>query len=267
MKNYLIISMLLCSQILLGQNKNPIVVGETVEIYSESLKETRTLNIYLPFDYQQKDTTSYAVVYLLDGGKEEDFLHIAGIIQFLSFPWIGILPPTILVGVANVDRKRDFTFPTTIRIDKEDFPTSGGSKKFIEFMKDELQPYIREEYRGINIQTIIGQSLGGLVAAEILLKFPDVFDKYIIVSPSLWWDQQSLLDIPLLTQVQEKSIFVAVGKEGEIMEGDAKSLYNKLSHNENVYFQFLESQNHGDALHLAVYSAFEKIFKKKQKVE
>lgn len=42
---------------------------------------------------------------------------------------IDAMPKSIVVGIANVDRKRDFTFPTTIKKDKEDFPTTGGSEK------------------------------------------------------------------------------------------------------------------------------------------
>ncbi len=55
---------------------------------------------------------------------------------------IRILPPSIVVGISNVDRKRDFTLPTTIQKDKEDFPTTGESAKFISFIEKELQPYI-----------------------------------------------------------------------------------------------------------------------------
>ena len=53
------------------------------------------------------------------------------------------------------------------------------------------------------------------------------------------------------------------------MERIAKELYDKLKllkkENTNLYFEFFEEQNHGDALHLAVYSAFEKIFNKEKR--
>lgn len=58
---------------------------------------------------------------------------------------------------------------------------------------------------------------------------------------------------------------IAVGKEGEVMERTARELYDKLKvleiENTKLYFKYFKKQEHGDALHLAVYSAFEKIFK------
>ena len=116
---------------------------------------------------------------------------------------------------------------------------------------------------------MIGQSLGGLLATEILFKKPELFDNYIIASPSLWWDDESLLKYTPTLYTSKKSIFISVGKEGQVMERTAKELYDKLellkNANTNLYFEFFEKQNHGDALHLAVYNAFEKIFKKDEK--
>ncbi|MEJ7680624.1 MAG: alpha/beta hydrolase-fold protein [Segetibacter sp.] len=90
------------------------VLGTIIEIGSKVLAEKRILNIYLPPGYNEKDTTKYPVIYLLDGSAEEDFIHIAGVVQIFKFPWVNVLPNSILVGIANVDRRRDFTFPTTI---------------------------------------------------------------------------------------------------------------------------------------------------------
>jgi predicted alpha/beta superfamily hydrolase len=247
-------------------SKEPITIGETITLHSKVLDEDRTLNIYLPQSYAADSTKTYPVIYLLDGSTDEDFIHISGIVQFGSFSWINMIPETIVVGISNIDRKRDFTYPTTIERDKKDFPTTGESEKFIRFIETELQPFINSEYRVNNIKTIIGQSLGGLLATEILFKNPDLFDNYIIVSPSLWWDNQSLLRLEAEDYSNEKSVYIAVGKEGDIMEQDAKALYDKLEStkkdNTKVYFQFLEQQDHGDTLHLAVYGAFEALFKK-----
>src|SRR6476620_1537899 len=108
-------------------NSKPFVLGTTVEIKSTVLNEQRTLNIYLPPGYAEKDSLRYPVIYLLDGSADEDFIHIAGLVQFLNFPWVNSVPNTIIVGIANVDRRRDLTFPTTIEKDKKDYPTTGSS--------------------------------------------------------------------------------------------------------------------------------------------
>jgi predicted alpha/beta superfamily hydrolase len=240
----------------------PFTIGESVEFYSTELEEKRTINVYLPASYPTDSTRKYNVIYLLDGSAEEDFIHISGLVQFGSYPWINMLPESIVIGISNVDRKHDFTFPTSIAKDKIDFPTSGGSENFMAFIEKELQPKVQEMYRTSSIKTIVGQSLGGLLATEILLKKPGLFDNYIIISPSLWWDDQSLLDFADVKISDEMSIFVGVGKEGKVMEKDAKALYKKLKkvNSSNLSFKFRKELDHGDALHLLVYDAFEKLF-------
>ncbi|MCH2193124.1 alpha/beta hydrolase-fold protein [Kordia sp.] len=78
------------------------------------------------------------------------------------------------------------------------------------------------------MKTIIGQSLGGLLATEILFKRPHLFDNYIIVSPSLWWDDEKILDFEMASYISTKSIYIAGGKDGEVMERIARELFAKL---------------------------------------
>lgn len=275
MKPFLLLLLLSTSSFIFGQEqaelitKTPFTIGETVSIQSKLLDEKRELNIYLPASYGADSTASYPVIYLLDGSADEDFIHIAGLVQFGSFSWINLVPESIVVGISNIDRKRDFTYPTKNKKDLEDFPTTGHSAAFIEFIGQELQPFIDSNYRTTSEKTIIGQSLGGLLATEILYKQPELFQHYLIVSPSLWWDDESLLDAELPAFESKKSVYVAVGKEGEIMERTAKALYEQLKkekcNKHAIYFDFLADKSHGDALHLAVYHAFEQIFKSEQK--
>ena len=141
------------------------------------------INVYLPASYHIDSTRKYNVIYLLDGSAEEDFIHISGLIQFGSYPSINMLPESIVVvGVSNVDRKHDFTFPSSIVEDKNEFPITGGSENFIFFIEMEFQPKVEAMYRTSSVKTIIGRSLGGLLATEILLKKPDLFDNYVIIS-------------------------------------------------------------------------------------
>ena len=244
--------------------RKPFSIGETLTFNSDILGEERKLNIYLPQGYDQNTDKSYPVIYLLDGSVDEDFIHIAGLVQFGSFSWINMLPESILVGIANVDRKRDFTYPSNVEQDNKDLPTSGGSKQFINFLENELQPLVNRTYRTQGPSTLIGQSLGGLLATEVLMKKPDLFEHYVIVGPSLWWGAESLLAYSPNPNGTNKSIFIAVGKEGQVMERTARQLEKKLKaahpYNKRIFFSFLEAQDHGDALHLAVYQAFEKLF-------
>lgn len=275
MNRHILISiLLLVTGMLYGQDipekisEKEFSIGKTINIKSIVLDENRELNIYLPKGYSSDSSKTYPVIYLLDGSRDEDFIHISGIVQFGSFSWINMIPESIVVGITNVDRKRDFTYPSQNKLDQKEFPTSGKSKKFISFLAEELQPFIDSTYRTSTVKTIIGQSLGGLLTTEILFKKPELFDNYIIVSPSLWWDDEKLLDRQLIPFRSNKSIYIAGGKEGEVMERTAKALYSKLDKskdgNFNLFYEFLEGKTHGDALHIAVYNAFEKIFKSKK---
>ena len=130
-------------------------IGKSIKMESTILDEIRDLNIYLPLNYSADSLKTYPVVYLLDGSKDEDFIHISGIVQFGSFSWINMVPESIVVGIGNVDRKRDFTSPSQNELDQKEFPTSGKSDKFIRFLQNEIQPYIDSDYRTNNIKTII----------------------------------------------------------------------------------------------------------------
>ena len=267
----------LVTQVISAQDTNdhakPFVLGTVEELSSKELSEKRILNIYLPEGYNQNDSTHYPVIYLLDGSADEDFIHIAGLVQFANFSWVNILPKSIVVGIANVDRKRDFTFPTTVEADKKDFPTTGSSAKFISFIEKELQPFIDRKYKTNPDKMLIGESLGGLLATEILFKKPQLFNRYIIVSPSLWWDKESLLSIQpkalSADTAKRTDVYIAVGKEGDIMENDAKQLNSILNKNNKnnllVNFQYFEKENHATIMHLAVYNAFESFTEMKKK--
>lgn len=253
----------------------PFVLGVIDEIQSKELSEIRILNIYLPEGYNQNDTIKYPVIYLLDGSADEDFIHIVGLVQFNSFEWINQVPKSIIVGIATVNRRRDYTFPTTIQADKKAYPTSGHSDKFISFIEKELQPFIETKYNTNNDKTIIGQSLGGLFATEVLLKRPILFNKYIIISPSLWWNNGSLLNqnSNLLTENfnQKTDIYIGVGKEGltpteipRVMEVDANLLTEKIkgakNNNVKVFFEYLPQENHATIMHQAVSNSFRLLY-------
>jgi predicted alpha/beta superfamily hydrolase len=274
MRKYLIVLSLFCYAAASSQAKaqaqpKPFVLGVVDEIQSKTLSEKRILNIYLPEGYNPKDTVKYPVVYLLDGSADEDFIHITGLYQFNSFEWINRVPKSIIVGIATVDRRRDFTFPTTIQEDIKQYPTTGHSDKFITFLATELQPYIEKKYRTGPSKTIIGQSLGGLVATEILFSNPGLFTQYIIVSPSLWWDNGSLLEndaARLETVATDVKIYIGVGKEGltptkipRIMVTDANLLAQKIKRKNNdrlkVYFDYLPQEDHATIMHQAVFNA------------
>ncbi len=244
--------------------RNELIVGFEMKFHSLTLGEERVLNVYLPEGYSESDTTNYPVIYLLDGSMNEDFIHMMGIVQFQSYSWINTIPPSIVVGIANIDRKHDFTFPTSIEKDKADFPTTGGSEKFIAFLEQEVKPMIQSNFRITKDATLVGQSLGGLLATEILMKKPQLFTYYLIVSPSLWWNNESLLSEKFEIGSNTK-VHVAVGNEGKVMVSDARNLVKTLkkslgSTQRNITFEYFKENNHADILHMAAYSGLKFLY-------
>jgi predicted alpha/beta superfamily hydrolase len=201
---------------------------------------------------------------------DEDFIHIVGLYQFNTFPWVARVAPSIIVGIANTDRKRDMTFRTNDTADRRRFPSAGHSDKFIGFLEKELQPFVRNRFKTNGVKTLIGESLAGLLATEILLKRPSMFNNYIIVSPSLWWDNGSLLKMPTAalqgTLPHKTAVYIGVGKEGltpgitpRVMEVDANMLADKIREVENkdvvVHFDYLPDEDHATIMHQAVFNA------------
>lgn len=263
---FLILSLVSLTSILSAQ-KAPFVLGQIDTLHSTILGENRVLNIYLPPGYSPDSVATYPVIYLLDGGADEDFIHIAGLVQFSSFPWVEHLPPSILVGIANVNRRRDFTYPAVAGYQLPDFAAAykntyrvaGGSAKFMDFIEQELQSYVDQQYKTNGQKMLIGQSLAGLFAVEVLLKKPQLFNDYVIMSPSLWWDNESLLTQSPVAPLPDTRVYLAVGKEGKRMVTDAKKLVQLLKAaypNGKVLFEYLPREDHGTILHPAVGNAF-----------
>jgi predicted alpha/beta superfamily hydrolase len=246
----------------------PFSIGTTHTFQSAVLNEERKLNVYLPASYHPDSAKSYPVIYLLDGSGDEDFIHVAGLVQFLTFPWIDLMPESIVVGIANVDRRRDFTSPSDNEQDNIDLPTNGGAGAFTRFLREEVQPLIEATYPTIDDKSLIGQSLGGLFATEILFIEPSLFDHYYIVSPSLWWNDESLLGANPINLDVVKSVHVAVGAEGDLMERMARELHVKLMGRKpetlELSFSYFPERVHGDVLHAALLEAFERRYGKEK---
>jgi predicted alpha/beta superfamily hydrolase len=122
----------------------------------------------------------------------------------------------IVVAIPNTDRTRDLT-PTHVHEEFGDttwVKTSGGGENFTRFIKEELMPYVDEHYPTSPYRTLIGHSLGGLFAINTLVNHPEMFDNYLSIDPSLWWDDEKLSskanEVLGDPRYSGKSLFVAV---------------------------------------------------------
>jgi len=169
----------------------PVPPHESFTVESGGLKETRRINVYLPPGYDAAAAVRYPVLYMPDGGVQEDFPHIAATVD--AGIRAGEMRPMIVVGIENTERRRDVTGPTEVEEDRKIAPRVGGSAAFRGFIRDELMPEVRRRYRVADETAIIGESLAGLFIVETFFLEPQMFDSYIALSPSLWWNHEELV--------------------------------------------------------------------------
>lgn len=166
--------------------ETPIVIGTSYALASSIYGGAREINVWLPPGYEDADT-AYPVLYLLDGGVTfQDFHHISGIAQLGTVN--GTTRDVIVVGIASADRRNELALPTEDPELIARYPTQGQSDRFRRFIAEDVQPFIEGRFRTAGETALIGESLGGLFVVETFLKEPQMFDAYVAVSPSLWWD-------------------------------------------------------------------------------
>jgi predicted alpha/beta superfamily hydrolase len=212
----LFISFLFLSSARSQNTDNKIVIGKIDSLYSKVIGEERKIWVYVPdggnnaiFSQQH-----YLVVYLMDG--DAHFYSVMGMIQQLSeVNGNTVCPEMIVVGIPNTDRSRDLT-PTNVASGGPFNFTgnSGGGEKFTSFIEKELIPHIDSLYPTTPYRMLIGHSLGGLMVVNTLINHTDLFDDYLAIDPSLWWDNQKLLkqakDVLHQKRFDNKTLFLAV---------------------------------------------------------
>lgn len=174
-------------------------IGSTDSIWSPTLKEQRPYLVYTPPSY--RDTTispaRYPVLYLLDG--DAHFHSVSGLVQILGTGVNGTyaVPEMIVVAIPNTNRMRDLS-PTrpALGLDGKPWPNpegTGGMPAFLAFIQKELIPHIDSVYRTHPYRVFVGHSLGGITTINALYTMPEVFNAYVAIDPSLWWDSSILL--------------------------------------------------------------------------
>ncbi len=202
----------------------PITVGVSISLTSETLGEERSIRVYTPPGYDQSDER-YPVLYLLDG--EYSFHFTIGIIDFLSK--IHHIPEMLVVGIVNVDRTRDYT-PEPGEKERARFPRSGGADAFTAFVKQELVPFIDTNYRTEPYRILSGHSLGGLFTVRALLTTGDLFGAFIAGSPSLYWNDQAVIQLAemSLDNTFDRTLFFSMGDERDEMVNGTNALSETL---------------------------------------
>ncbi len=186
---------------------------------SRVLGEARRINVQTPPQYELDGRLRHPVLYMPDGGLEEDFPHVAATID--AAIRAGDIEAMILVGIENTERRRDLTGPTTVASDRTIAPRVGGSAAFRAFIADELMPEVERRYRTSARRAIVGESLAGLFVLETLFVRPDLFDTYVALSPSLWWNEGALVKgaasrLDAWPRGRERTLYVATASDDDI---------------------------------------------------
>lgn len=160
---------------------------EARSMKSNFVDQEYKIYVNFPRNYENSNTT-YPAVYFLDGDLV--FGMAADAYRFLEIR--DEVPKLIIFGIAygaftwqeDNHRSRDLT-PTTMA----ESPGSGGALNFLKFIQNELIPFVNSNYK-VNPEdcAIVGGSLGGLFTLYVLFHQPELFNRYAIVSPSMWWD-------------------------------------------------------------------------------
>ena len=226
-----------------AQAQEDIIIGKRFSLHSDVLNEDRHCIISLPDSYDAEDAQHYPVMILLDGYTH--FKTTAATVHFMSSASNRNrdMPEMIVVAIENVDRERDFTHTKiqTVRVN-----TMGGGPNFLNFIEQELIPYVDAHYRTEPSRILVGHSLGGLLAVNAYRDPNSMFDGYIAVDPSIWWEEALIRE--KVAEVQpssfEKRIYIATANQGPANQQKNKIRHDKL-------FALLQEKA-GDDLHMKV---------------
>lgn len=197
-----------------AQDNSPFITGFEETISSKILGQERKVWIHIPNSNggnKFKDRGHYPVIYLLDGS--ENFNTIVSITEHMSES--SLCPPMIIIGILHSNRESELTIGT----DKGSPGVVGDGETFMNFVEKELIPYIDATYPTTTYKTFIGHSLGGLTVMNTFLHNPNLFNSYVSLEGSLWWNNEKFVKEAktiLLTQnYKGKTLFMALANRLE----------------------------------------------------
>ncbi|MCF0040382.1 alpha/beta hydrolase [Dyadobacter fanqingshengii] len=249
--------------------------SEVVTIHSRLLNEERKVYVHCPKVDSADANKRFPVIYVMDG--DNHFALLAQYVDYLSRPDVLAMPKTIVIGIPNTKRTRDLTPTNSLlnyegKADSSTYTDSGGNEKFLQFIETELIPMIDKNYKTAPYKIFAGHSFGGLSALNCLLNHSDLFDAYIAISPSLWWDKEYLLRMTeeklKSGSALDKTFFYSDGNEGgsnsffhkNLLKLDAIIAKKKLKEFDYLYKHY-PTETHMTEPIVAYFDALRFIFK------
>ncbi|MBQ4848349.1 alpha/beta hydrolase [Pseudoalteromonas sp. MMG005] len=247
-------------QLVKAQDRNTFEIprSNVIEIQDPDSGRVYPLFIKLPRSYNKREDKSYPVIYLTDAWYS--FQIVSGATRFPMNT--GKMKEAIIVGISYSkgskgpsSRIRDYTHTE----DSSWKFQTGKAKEHISFIEKSVFPFIEKNYRVNESRTFVGNSLGGLLGAYILFTKADMFNNYVLGSPSVWFKDNDILKIKTDPNLNKHKVFIAVGANETIqldspkhdMVKGAKELELKLSGesfpNTKVKLLTIQGANHETA--------------------
>jgi predicted alpha/beta superfamily hydrolase len=232
---------------------------ERIEQFSSKfLAKKRDIIVYLPGIYAKRPDKHFPVLYLEDGQNLFDpntsfikgvYWHVGETADRVMAQ--GLVQPLIIVGVYNTDKRLNEYTPS------RDKKLGGGrADRYGRMLVEELKPLIESKYRtlaGPEYTGLGGSSLGGLLTVYLGVKYPQVFGKLAVLSPSVWWNKRAILDYVANAKVQSNArIWLDVGtKEDTSTVANVTALRDVLlskgwQDGSSLHFQVFEGAQHNE---------------------
>lgn len=204
-KNYFTLLFALSFLTSFGQEIN---IGKRDTIFSKILNQERAFSVYLPPSYHANENQNFPVLYILDG--DYNYRYVSGLLE-LEGAISERIPEMILVAISGKDTE---TYRYNSKPNIKGIEDKGNASEVAEFMAQELIPYVNANYKTNEFKILSGHSIGGLFVINTALHHPQLFDRYIAISPALWWEGNAINQVAE-SQIDdhfETQVYISLGK-------------------------------------------------------
>ncbi len=217
---------------------------QTHKLISKFNGQTYEIHVLIPVS-KKDGSEKFPVLYMTDASGGIPISEMTRSMQTLAelprFIIVGIGYPVDTVFHSLYLRQRDLT-PSEMERGPYNIPIEGiaqittgkkmgGAAEFLAFIQDELKPFINNTYSTVPEESgYFGHSLGGLFGLYVLFNKPETFNRYVLGSPALWWDNEITFsyarDFLKTHDTLNASVYMAVGGTEEIAEPHKRYVSN-----------------------------------------
>ncbi|GAB3555582.1 alpha/beta hydrolase [Spirosoma fluminis] len=221
-----------------AQVNQPVSLPDTeIQTVRSRVLNGETYQLLVHFPDQYDTTKRYDVLYVLDG--LDAFPMAISCLGILHGECEKNYQEPILIGISDgamigkPGNKRDRDYTPTAFTTKWGSSGGGGGPKFLQFIEQEVIPFIEKRYPVKPNRVLYGYSYGGLFASYALLSKPNLFQKILIGSPSLFADDNVIVRKLLPDYAHSHTdlstkVWLSVGQTDENLLDDAQEFASAL---------------------------------------